>query len=184
MIKEWNFNGFISWSPDGKKLIFDETYTNQSKRRLRLVKLKNYKPDDIKFANNFNGSVPYAKSISETLDLRLNFTKNIIIDGKSGNLEILHEGNNVEITYNNYSEDNEIFYNGTYHYEKFSRENYVIFEVDIKSEGKKQGYCKYRLGLNSATGFIEFDKDAEGKDKSYGDCDYDGKKINVENYKL
>ena len=186
--KEWNFNGFTSWSPDGKKFIFDETYTDNAKTRLRLVKLKNYEPDNITLQNNFDGTVPYARNINEILDLRLNLTKNITINGISGDLNIYHFEGTVIITYNDYSEDNETFYNGIYHYEKFSnqkhlQQNYSIFEVDITSKGKKEGYCNYRLWLDLDKSIIDFDEEVKGRIKTYGDCNYDGIKIDVNVYK-
>ena len=178
----WNFYGFISWSPDGTKIMFDEADKGMEKRRCQIVKLKNYKPDKIEFKNNFNGNVPYARSIEETLNLHLDYPININVNGTSGDLEIFHNKTKCEITYNNYTEDNEVFYNGTYYYEKFPNKNYSIFQVDIESEGKKKGYCKFRLWFDMTSNTFIFDKGDDGKNKTYGDCKYEGKQINVDIY--
>jgi hypothetical protein len=179
----WIFNGFISWAPDGTKVMFDEIYKGTNNRRCQVVKLKKYKPQKIEFKNNFNGKVPYARSIEETINMHLDYPININLNGKSGNLQIFRNETKCEITYNNFSEDNEVFYNGTYYYEKFTEEKYIIFQVDIKSEGKKNGYCNYRLWFDMTDEIFLFDKAIDGNDKTYGDCKYEGKEINVTNYK-
>ena len=178
----WIFNGFMSWSPDSKKVMFDEIKKGTNLRRCQVVKLKNYKPDKIDFKNNFNGNVPYARSIEETLNLHLDFPININVNGTSGDLEIFHNDTKCELTYNEFSEDNETFYNGTYYYEKFPDEHYVIFQVDIQSEGKKKGYCKYRLWFDLTEEVFLFDKANDGNNKSYGNCKYEGKEIKVDIY--
>ena len=81
----WNFYGFISWSPDNKKIMFDEIHKNMVDRRCQIVKLKNYKPAEIKFVDNFNGNVPYSRTIEETINLHLDYPINITVNGKSGN---------------------------------------------------------------------------------------------------
>ena len=115
--------------------------------------------------------------------MHLDYPININLNGKSGNLQIFRNETKCEITYNNFSEDNEVFYNGTYYYEKFTEEKYIIFQVDIKSEGKKNGYCNYRLWFDMTDEIFLFDKAIDGNDKTYGDCKYEGKEINVTNYK-
>ena len=35
--ESWNFNGFISWSPDGTKIIFDELQKIQVKEDVKLL---------------------------------------------------------------------------------------------------------------------------------------------------
>ena len=179
----WNFNGFISWSPDGKKIMFDEVDKNSKKRRCQIVKLKNYKPGNIKFEDNFNINVPYARTINETMNLHLDYPINIKVDGKSGYLEIHHDENICEINYYNYTEDNEVFYTGKYSYEKFNDKKYAIFKENIKSEGKKKGNCDFRLWFDTSTNMFLFDEHTDGNKKSYGSCNYEGKTINVNIYK-
>ena len=176
----WNFNGFISWSPDGTKIMFDEVEKNGDKRRCQIVKLKNYTPTEIKFEDNFKNDIPYAKTIEDTIDLHLNYPINIRVEGKSGHLEIFHNETKCEIQYYNFSEDNEIFYTGNYCYEKKleDAENSHIFQVNITSDGKKKGNCNYRLWFDSKS-MILFDKYIDGNNKSYGKCNYEGKEINV-----
>ena len=180
---EWNFNGFISWAPDGKKIMFDEVYKKSDKRRCQIVKLKNYKPSEIKFEDNYKDTIPYARSIEETINLHLDYPINIRVEGKNGYLEIFHNKTKCEIKYSNFSEDNEIFYDGIYSYEKLGEkeEKHNIFLVNIKSEGKKKGNCNYRLWFDSKN-MISFDKDSDGKNKSYGSCNYEGKEIDVNIY--
>ena len=176
----WIFNGFISWAPDNQKVMFDEVYKKMIKRRCQIVKLKNYKPAEIKFEDNFDGNVPYSRTIEETIDLRLDYPINITVNGKSGNLEIFHNETICEVKYNNYTEDDEIFYTGIYSYEKFN--GYSIFRVTIKSEGKKNGSCDYRLWFDKNKNIYLFDKADDGNNKSYGGCNYEGKEMNVDVY--
>ena len=69
----WIFYGFISWSPDGKKIMFDESERgNTNIRRCQIVKLKNYQPSEIKFADNF-------KIISKLMCLMRKVLKIILI---------------------------------------------------------------------------------------------------------
>jgi len=179
----WNFNGFISWSPDGTKIMFDEVARN-STRRCQIVRLKNYKPSEIKFADNFNPNIPYARNIEETINLHLDYPININVPGKSGKLQILHEEKKVELTYDNFSEDNEIFYNGKYVYEKVNENGVTnsIYTVNIKSEGKKKGNCEFRLWFGDKS-MLSFEQYTDGKNKSYGSCNYEGKVINADIYK-
>ena len=180
----WNFNGFISWSPDGTKIMFDEIAKGSTERRCQIVRLKNYKPSEIKFADNFNPNVPYARTINETINLHLDYPIDINVQGKTGNLYIHHDEKKCELTYENFSEDNEIFYNGTYSYEKITigDAKNSIFQVNIKSEGKKNGNCDYRLWFDDKN-MLVFDQNSDGKAKSYGNCKYEGKEINVDIYK-
>ena len=179
----WNFNGFISWSPDGTKIMFDEVARN-STRRCQIVRLKNYKPSEIKFEDNFNPNIPYARTIEETINLHLDYPININVPGKSGNLQISHEEKKVELTYDNFSEDNEIFYNGKYIYEKVNENGVTnsVYTVNIKSEGKKKGNCEFRLWFDDKS-MLSFEQYTDGKNKSYGSCNYEGKVINVDIYK-
>ena len=122
----WNFNGFISWSSDGTKIMFDEITKDSSERRCQIVRLKNYSPSEIKFADNFNPNIPYARTINETINLHLDYPIEINIKGKTGNLYIYISWiKKCELTYDNFSEDNEIFYNGTYSYEKINIDNSI-----------------------------------------------------------
>ena len=179
----WNFNGFISWSPDGTKIMFDEVARN-STRRCQIVRLKNYKPSEIKFEDNFNPNIPYARTIEETINLHLDYPININVPGKSGKLQISHEEKKVELTYDNFSEDNEIFYNGKYIYEKVNENGVTnsVYTVNIKSEGKKKGNCEFRLWFDYKS-MLSFEQYTDGKNKSYGSCNYEGKVINVDIYK-
>ena len=179
----WIFNGFFSWSPDGTKVMFDETLKTKDNKRCQIVRLKNYQPSEIKIKDNFNPKVPYARTIEETLNMHLDYPININIPGKSGNLQILHEENKCELTYDNFSEDNEIFYNGKYLYEKIEENGVTnsIFQVNIESKGKKTGNCDFRLMF--ANKMILFDQYIDGKNKSYGKCTYEGKEINVDIYR-
>ena len=179
----WNFNGFISWSPDGTKIMFDEVARN-STRRCQIVRLKNYKPSEIKFEDNFNPNIPYARTIEETINLHLDYPININVPGKSGKLQISHEEKKVELTYDNFSEDNEIFYNGKYIYEKVNENGVTnsVYTVNIKSEGKKKGNCDFRLWFDDKS-MLSFEQYTNGKNKSYGSCNYEGKVINVDIYK-
>jgi len=115
--------------------------------------------------------------------MHLDYPININIPGKSGNLQILHEENKCELTYDNFSEDNEIFYNGKYLYEKIEENGVTnsIFQVNIESKGKKTGNCDFRLMF--ANKMILFDQYIDGKNKSYGKCTYEGKEINVDIYR-
>ena len=179
----WNFNGFISWSPDGTKIMFDEVARNSTKR-CQIVRLKNYKPSEIKFEDNFNPNIPYARTIEETINLHLDYPININVPGKSGKLQISHEEKKVELTYDNFSEDNEIFYNGKYIYEKVNENGVTnsVYTVNIKSEGKKKGNCEFRLWFDDKS-MLSFEQYTDGKNKSYGSCNYEGKVINVDIYK-
>ena len=179
----WNFNGFISWSPDGTKIMFDEVARN-STRRCQIVRLKNYKPSEIKFEDNFNPNIPYARTIEETINLHLDYPININVPGKYGKLQISHEEKKVELTYDNFSEDNEIFYNGKYIYEKVNENGVTnsVYTVNIKSEGKKKGNCEFRLWFDDKS-MLSFEQYTDGKNKSYGSCNYEGKVINVDIYK-
>ena len=179
----WNFNGFISWSPDGTKIMFDEVARN-STRRCQIVRLKNYKPSEIKFEDNFSPNIPYARTIEETINLHLDYPININVPGKSGKLQISHEEKKVELTYDNFSEDNEIFYNGKYIYEKVNENGVTnsVYTVNIKSEGKKKGNCEFRLWFDDKS-MLSFEQYTNGKNKSYGSCNYEGKVINVDIYK-
>jgi len=128
--------------------MFDEIAKDSSERRCQIVRLKNYSPSEIKFADNFNSNIPYARAINETINLYLDYPIDINIKGKNGNLYIYISWiKKCELTYDNFSEDNEIFYNGTYSYEKINIDNSInsVFQVNIKSEGKKKGNCDYRL---------------------------------------
>ena len=180
----WVFNGFISWSPDGKKIMFDEMDKNSNKRRCQIVRLKNYKPSEIKFEDNFPNDIPYSRNITETINLHLDYPINITVNGKSGYLEIFREKTKCKIKYNNFSEDNEIFYDGDYSYEKTPNKD-SIYQVNITSEGKKNGNCLYRLWFDGKS-MILFDKDNEGKNKTYGSCNYENKTIdvNIYNYEI
>ena len=177
---KWVFNGFISWAPDNKKVMFDEVSKKMEKKRCQIVKLKNYEPGEINFKDNFDGNVPYSRSIEETINLRLDYPINITVNGKSGNLEIFHNETICEVIYNHFSEDNEVFYNGIYSYE--NNGNYSLFKVNIKSEGKKNGSCDYRLWFDKTKNIYLFDLSDDGKNKSYGGCNYEGKEIKVDIY--
>ena len=182
--KNWIFNGFISWSPDGKKVMFDEIEIQTQKRRCQVVKLKNYKPDKIEFKNNYNGYIPYNRTIEETMDLHLDFPININLTGKTGHLEVNRTENKAEIRYYNFSKDGKTFYDGVYNYEKFPQSNYSVFEVEIKSTGEKKGQCKYRIMLDIQKFVLIYGEGDYKKDRTYGECEYEGKKINVDDYKL
>lgn len=162
--------------------MFDEIYKGTNNRRCQVIKLKNYKPSNIKIENHFNGTVPYARSIEETINMHLDYPININVNGKAGNVEVFPNKTKCELTYNNFTEDNEIFYNGTYYYEKFEAEKYIIFQVEIKCEGKKNGYCNYRLWFDMKEEKFLFDEAVDGKNKTYGDYKYEGKEISANNY--
>ena len=163
--------------------MFDEVARN-STRRCQIVRLKNYKPSEIKFEDNFNPNIPYARTIDETINLHLDYPININVPGKSGKLQISHEEKKVELTYDNFSEDNEIFYNGKYIYEKVNENGVTnsVYTVNIKSEGKKKGNCDFRLWFDDKS-MLSFEQYTNGKNKSYGSCNYEGKVINVDIYK-
>ena len=177
----WNFYGFISWSPDGKKIMFDEADKEVKNRRCRIVNLTHYNPDKIELKDNFKNNIPYARSIEESINLHLDYPINIQHNGTSGYLTIFQNKTKCEIKYSNYTEDNEIFYNGTYTYQKFQEQKYVIFEVNITSEGKKKGSCQYRLWFDLNNNIFLFDE-SDGNKKSYGGCEYEGRKLNVDIY--
>jgi len=106
--------------------MFDEIAKDSSERRCQIVRLKNYSPSEIKFADNFNSNIPYARAINETINLYLDYPIDINIKGKNGNLYIYISWiKKCELTYDNFSEDNEIFYNGTYSYEKINIDNSI-----------------------------------------------------------
>ena len=176
----WNFNGFISWSPDGKKIMFDEMDKTGNGKRCQIVKLKNYKPSEYKFEENIPNDIPYSRSISETINLHLEYPINITVNGTSGYLEIFHNETKCEIKYNHFSEDNQTFYDGYYSYEKLDNKD-KIYKVNIKSEGKKNGNCHYRLWFDGKS-MILFDKDIEGNIKTNGSCNYEGREIDVSIY--
>ena len=180
---KWIFNGFLSWCPDGKKIMFDEIHKTGI-RRCTIVALKNYKPGKIDHSYQFKGNCPYSRSIKETLNLHLDYPKNIEVKGKSGSLTIFADKNKKEINYFNFSEDNEIYYNGTYSFNgyKDSGQEYYILRVKINVTGKKKGNCDYRFWFDKAK-LMQFDLAEDGKNKSFGSCEYDGKKFNAEDYK-
>ena len=175
----WVFNGFISWSPDGKKIMFDETSKIDQSRRCQIVTLKNYKPDKIEFKNNFNGYVPYNRSIEETINLHLDYPMFINVTGKTGFLEVNRTENKCEMKYYNYSKDGKNFYDGVYVYEKFPSQNYATFQVNITSTGEKKGSGNYRFWFDLQKNEFVYDNG-----KTYGECEYEGKKINVDIYKV
>ena len=175
----WNFNGFISWSPDGKKIMFDEVDKTGNKR-CQIVRLKNYKPSEINPKDNFPKDIPYSRSLNETMNLHLEYPINITVNGTSGYLEIFHNETKCEIKYNHFSEDNQTFYDGYYSYEKIEN-NDKIYQVNITSEGKKNGNCRYRLWFDGNS-MILFDKDIEGNIKTNGSCNYEGREIDVSIY--
>ena len=181
----WIFYGFISWSPDGKKIMFDESERgNTNIRRCQIVKLKNYQPSEIKFVDNFKIDVPYAKSIEDNINLHMEFPININVQGKTGSLKIFQNKTNCELIYDNFSLDNEIIFTGKYNYYKITvnNEQNSVFEVNMKSEGKKKGNCNYRLWFNSKN-IPDFEKHTDGNNRTYGTCNYDGKEINADIYK-
>ena len=182
--ESWIFYGFISWAPDGKKIMFDEMEKgNTNNRRCQIVKLKNYQPSEIKFADNFKNNVPYNKTIEENLNLHIEYPFNITVQGKTGNLKIFQNETNCELVYDNFSEDNEVFFSGKYNYYKIEigDETHSVFEVNMKSEGKKTGNCNYRLWFNPKN-LPAFEKHTDGNNRTYGTCNYDGKEINADIY--
>ena len=182
--ESWIFYGFISWAPDGKKIMFDEMEKgNTNNRRCQIVKLKNYQPSEIKFDDNFKNNVPYNKTIEENLNLHIEYPFNITVQGKTGNLKIFQNETNCELVYDNFSEDNEVFFSGKYNYYKIKigDETHSVFEVNMKSEGKKTGNCNYRLWFNPKN-LPAFEKHTDGNNRTYGTCNYDGKEINADIY--
>lgn len=115
------------------------------------------------------------------MNLKLDFPIDINVNGKVGNLTIHQDKAKVRIDYYNFSEDNEIFYDGYYYYENFG--GYSIYQVNIKSTGKKNGNCDFRIWFDITKSIFLQDEDDSGQKKTYGKCEYEGREIKVDVYK-
>ena len=108
----------ISWHPSNLKAIWPEVERGTSNRRLRKLEISNYTPSAYPKIENTTDNVPYALDMSEMNNIKYESEINGAIKGKHSG-EILYynsgispTGQNVKMTYVNYSDDGKKFYNG------------------------------------------------------------------------
>ena len=184
----WTFNSPISWHYSSKKALFMEIEKirddgKEQNRRIRRVNLKNYEPAEIKKEKKTPENIPYALSMEEALNKPTSLVLDGKIVGKTGEIIFDMKQLSVNLTYNNYSEDNLIFYNGNILMNMDYLKGENSYQVNVKMTGKETGNSDFRLTFNNTNNHLLYDMGSDSKAKTYGSSTYGGKSIDVSIYK-
>lgn len=183
----WVYSSPMSWHPDGKRVMWPETFrgSNGLQKRLQKAELLDYKPEAPVPFTTTPDDIPYGIK-----DLSVLHSVNPNIEGKiagkhSGYIDYVRQvsgySGKTEAQYVNFSDDGENFYNG---YEKISHSaDGGRYEADLQLTGSQQGEIKLRASFSALGGptpaKLLFDADADGKPKSFGYASYNGITLNI-----
>ena len=177
--EKYVFNSPISWHPNNLKAIWPETLRGTSNRRLRKLEISNYSPSENPKIENTTDNVPYALDISEMDKISFEKEKNGIIKGKnSGYIEYYNSGfkitgQNVTMTYVNFSNDGKKFYNGK---EEFIGNRGVknVYISNVILSGSENGINNFTLTFDAKSDLM--------KNETSGFATYGGKTIYAQDY--
>ena len=176
--EKYAFNSPISWHPSNLKALWPETEKGTKNRRLRRLNLINYTPSSYPELVNTTDNVPYALDMSEFEKISFETETNGVIKGNySGEIEYYNSGfssnQTVKLTYKNYSDDGEKFFNGEEIFEG-DRTNKNVYSSTVELSGSETGQNNFK---------ITFDKNSKLlKNETEGFATYRGKIINAEDY--
>ena len=178
------FNSPISWHPNNLKAIWPETLRGTKNKRLRKLEISNYTPSEYPKLENTTDNVPYALDMSEMDKISYEKETNGIIKGKhSGHIEYYNSGmtatgQNVTMTYVNFSNDGKKFYNGE---EEFIGERNVknVYSSTVVLSGSENGTNNFTLTFKVVDG-----KSDLIKEETSGSATYGGKTINAQDYEV
>ena len=184
--ERWVYYSPMSWHPSGKKAMWPEGLRGTAEKRIRIVELPDYKPQEAVPAQQSPQSIPYAETDEDKLWLLPDQNIEGKIAGKhSGYINYSKTNTFARSEYVEMSDDGLSFYNG-YEASWNTAAGESVYEADLIMTGRRTGQMKLRLTFSP----ISFDgsslpelllEDAEdGKPKSYGYANYNGTQINVE----
>jgi len=167
----------MTWQPSGKKVMWPEVLRGTSERRLRIAELLDYQPQNDTPPQATPLNIPYATTDIEKL---LGTTKmpnsDLKIAGeKEGEMQFSKAGSASTSTFNNYSDDGKVFFNG-FEKSQYNDKGEVVYEADLEMTGAQTGSMKCMLTF-SAMSYTEPSRLI--KEESHGFAEFDGVRINV-----
>ena len=177
----WVYCSPMSWHYSNLKVMWPETCNNGEQNgqyRIRIAEIKGYTPSE----NVETKPTPENITWSQDVDAFLNTSTKFVgrIDGKSGYLDINKNYRIYStITYYNYSDDNQIYYNGEMVFEPIK----IVANVTAtNANGEVEGKMDFRLEFDSNSNLL-YDLAEDGKPKTFGTATYKGTTINASIYK-
>ena len=179
------FNSPISWHPNNLKAIWPETLRGTKNRRLRKLEISNYTPSEYPKLENTTDNVPYALDMSEMDKISYETKTNGIIKGKnSGHIEYYNSGvtvngQNVTMTYVNFSNDGKKIYNGVEEFigKREGKNAKNVYRSTVVLSGSENGTNSFTLTFKVVDG-----KSDLIKEETSGSATYGGKTINAQDY--
>ncbi|WP_336772526.1 hypothetical protein [Paenibacillus sp. MMO-58] len=186
--ENWVYCSPMSWHPDGKHVMWPEMMrgSDGSRMRLQTAKLLDYEPASSVPFETTTDHIPYGIKDLTVLDSVDPNVEGKIAGKHSGYMNFIKNVSGYsgmsKAQYVNFSDDGVNFYNG---YEKvnYSAAAGGRYESDLQLTGSNQGEMKFRAAFSALGGpkpaMLLFDKDEDGKPKSYGYATYNGITLNI-----
>lgn len=195
--EDWVYYSPMSWHPDGKKALWMEGLRGSrgQQMRIRKVELLDYQPRSPLPAQSTPDEIPYGLKGSAAGE-SLRHSPSMDIEGKiagrySGHIAYIRRGQqpvpalmgSIEITYVNFSDDGNTFYNG-FERARFSFMGESVFEAGLVMTGEQQGEMMLRATFSPLSyenpPRLLFDPAGDGKPKSYGYARYNGVQLTMD----
>jgi len=181
----WVFNSPLSWNPDGKRGMWIENRRGSSTKRIRMVRLPEYRPGPAVKARATPERMAYASSDMTEVPKLADQAKavNVKVYGRtSGYIAYERTAATISKTYVDFSDDGAAVYNGreTTHVHPAGASTY---EADIVLAGPKPGEMKLKVTFGPLSGArpsaIDFSRDGQGQPRSGGFASYAGQRLEV-----
>lgn len=181
----WVFRSPMSWHPGSTKALWIEGKRGSEARRIRMVRLPDYKPGRAIASGQTPQVMPYAfRDLSVVPGLA---AKSRDIDVKvygrvSGYIAYRRTPSLIEKTYANFSDDGKSTWSGRETLQLNLRGN-SSYEAKVRLEGGSSGSMDLKLTFGPLGGKLPaqiiFAPDATGKPQSFGYAEYAGKRLDV-----
>ncbi|HUD30997.1 MAG TPA: hypothetical protein VMQ93_19200 [Novosphingobium sp.] len=182
---DWVYYSPMSWHPDSRRAMWIEGQRGTAEKRIRIVKLPDYRAGLEVAARPTPEAIPYASSDLSAIPGLAEATKeaHVKVYGRaSGYITYDRTASSITKTYVNFSDDGASTYEGRERTQADPRAN-STYEADVRLTGKRSGVMKLKMTFGPLGGptpaRIVFERDTAGTPASHGYAQFEGRRIEV-----
>ncbi len=181
---DWVFSSPMSWHPGGRKGMWIELHRGDHARRIRIVRLPDYRPGAPIAARQTPATVPYGSGdLSRVLQLAKAGDVDVKVYGRAkGFIRYRHAGAMIEKSYEDFSDDGREVYSGkeTTSLNPMGRS---VYTADVRLKGPTSGRMALQVTFgpirSAKPAALDFSPDTTGRPATRGYVQYGSRRLDV-----
>lgn len=183
---DWVFRSPMSWHPGGTRALWMEGRRGGDARRIRVVRLLDYRPGPTVAATSPPDAMPYASTDLSVVPAYAAKADDIAVKvygRKSGYISYHRSGGRIEKTYADFSDDGEQVYSGR-ETMRMNPGGNSTYTANVRLSGTKSGVMDLKVTFGPLRGdpaaALIFAPDAAGVPLTHGYVEYDGRRLEAD----